>query len=226
MDFFNRSDYTFHTTKKFKKVPERGIKLYLFILGTYPTKILLLNLLMIAFSIPIVTMPAAITGASRVLMLLIRDGYIHLWRDFIKEFKLSFLKSLVVGLIYLIIIAALYIATRVYPNIIEDNFLAETMFGLSIAGMLLVNVAFSYAFPMIAMVDLKLFSILKNSIILLYRCMLNSFVLLILSVLFNYIAIYLFPGSLPVILTIVPALYQLAICVTVKIPFEKYVYAE
>ena len=226
MDFYNGVDYNEHMAKPLKKLPERGIKLFFYMLATYPTKMLLLNLLFVLFSLPIVTMPAALTAMSRVIMLYMRDGYAHVWQDFIKDFKGTFWKSLLAGLLYMVVMVVLLTSAKIYPMVFTDEIMASFCFSLAVALMIAFSVMMGYVFPMIAMVDLKLSKILKNAAILLYTRLLNSFVMALLIAGFCYLAFYLFPGSLPIALTILVVLYQLAVCVNVKVPFEKYVYKE
>ncbi len=77
--------------------PEKGVRRYFFLLSIHFSKLCGLNLLFVLFSIPIITMPAALCGMNRVLILLVREGNCYLWDDFIKEFKASFFKSLPFG---------------------------------------------------------------------------------------------------------------------------------
>lgn len=83
-----------------KAVPEGGIGRYLCLLGLHFWKFVQLNLLFVAFSIPIVTIPAALCGVNRVCIKLIREGNVFLWEEFFGEFKASFKKSLILGLLF------------------------------------------------------------------------------------------------------------------------------
>ena len=80
--------------------PEGGFRLYAVILATNFWKLVGLNLLFVAFSLPVITMPAALCGLNRVCMLLIRNGYCFLWQDFIEEFKRCFKRSLLPALLF------------------------------------------------------------------------------------------------------------------------------
>lgn len=75
-------------------MPEGGIRRYALLLTTHFWKLIGLNLLFVLFSLPIITMPAALCGMNRVCMLLIRNGHCFLWQDFIEEFKRSFVRSI------------------------------------------------------------------------------------------------------------------------------------
>jgi len=61
-------------------LPEGGFWRYAVILATNFWKLVGLNLFFVAFSLPVITMPAALCGLNRVCMLLIRNGYCFLQR--------------------------------------------------------------------------------------------------------------------------------------------------
>ena len=81
-------------------LPEGGIRRYGVLLATHFWKLVELNLLFILFSIPIVTLPAALCGVNRVCVLLIRNGYCFVWGDFWEEFRRSFRRSLFPALLF------------------------------------------------------------------------------------------------------------------------------
>ena len=74
--------------------PSKGAARFFFLMATHFPKMLTLNLLFLLFCLPIVTIPAALSGMSRVCMLLMREGVCFVWTDFFSEFKASFLKSI------------------------------------------------------------------------------------------------------------------------------------
>ncbi len=223
MDYYNGVEPSAGSATPMKKLPERGVKLFFYLLWTHFTKVLFANALFLLFSLPLVTVPAALSALSRIFILLIRDGYVNVWQDFIKEFKTSFLKSTAIGVVYAVFTALMYLASKVYPRV---NGISETggavIFSAAVALMLLASAAACYAFSMNAQFNLKMGAIIKNSLLLLFYSLKNTFVLIALSIAFNFVVIYFFPGSMPLPLTFFIAAYQLAVCVTVKTPFEKY----
>jgi hypothetical protein len=54
---------------------------------THFWKLIRANLLFVLFSLPIVTLPAALTALDRVCVVIYRKGNIFLWEEFWKEFK-------------------------------------------------------------------------------------------------------------------------------------------
>ncbi len=77
--------------------PKGGAKRFWFLFATHFDKLIRLNLLFLAFCIPVITAPAALCGMNRVLIKLVRDGHCYMWSDFIGEFKASLWKSLPFG---------------------------------------------------------------------------------------------------------------------------------
>ena len=226
MGFYKGVEEDRRKEKKLRKVPEKGFGLYFHVLFTHAAKILLLNLLFIAFSIPIVTLPAALCGVSRVLLLLMKDGYVHVFQDFWKEFKESFWRALAIGAIFAGIFVLLYVSAKFYPMVIQDEIFSTTLFSLAVALMVLLGVFFSYAIPMQSMVRLPFSRLLKNACILLYARPLATIFLAAIVVLVNYLVFGLFPDTLPLTLVIIPIASQLGVCTVVKPVFEDLIYEE
>jgi len=226
MGFYRGVEQNRNQEKKLKAVPEKGFGLFFHILFGHATKILLLNLLFVAFSIPIVTLPAALSGVSRVMMLLMRDGYVHVFQDFWKEFKESFWRSLALGAIFAGIFVLLYIAAKLYPVIVADEIFSTVLFSLAVALIVILGVAFSYAIPMPSMVRLPFSKLIKNSCILLYARPLATIMIAAIVVLENYLIFGLFPETIPLTLVVIPAVAQLGVCTVLKPVFEDLIYAE
>jgi uncharacterized membrane protein YesL len=71
----------------------KGIKRFLFISYRHFWRSIGLNLLFIAFCLPVVTIPPSIAAINKVPLNLTREGNTFFFKDFIKEFKNSFIKS-------------------------------------------------------------------------------------------------------------------------------------
>ena len=153
-------------------LPEGGIRRYGVLLATHFWKLVELNLLFILFSIPIVTLPAALCGVNRVCVLLIRNGYCFVWGDFWEEFRRSFRRSLLPALLFALLLFVGYYAMSL---------------GLSNAGLPDWSVLFwavgiaasaagicwgGYFFVLVALLDQKNKVVLKNARLL---CMVNPF---------------------------------------------------
>ena len=205
-----------------KKMPQKGVGLFFSVLFSHFNKVLLANAVFLLFSIPIVTIPAALTALNRIYIVLLNDGYVEVWKDFLKEFKASFLNSLLLGIAFGASMALFYIAARVYPQLVNSTQVQTIVFSIASALMIITCVIFSYAFAMNAQFKLRVRDIIKNSALMSVLCIKNSLVLALLSIAFNFVAIYFFPKSLPIMLTLFMAVYQLAVYIAVREPFKKY----
>lgn len=95
--------------KKDIPVPQEGAGRYFFLLKNHFWTLCKLNLLMLAASLPIVTIPAALCAGDRAAVKLARDGYVLLWEEFRDEFREDFWKSLPLGLLFGGLLAGSYV---------------------------------------------------------------------------------------------------------------------
>ncbi len=142
--------------------PTHGAKRFFALLSSHFWKLITLNLLFVLFSLPIVTLPAALIGLNRVLLLIIREGHCFVWQDFFEEFKRSFLRSLPLGLISGAgLFAAYYLISLGLSN-------AGSVFGMMFCALGLFLTAFilqwgSWAFALMALLDADNRTVLKNA---------------------------------------------------------------
>lgn len=201
--------------------PKTGWQRYLYIFGTHLGKLVRLNLLMILFAFPIVTFPAAITAANRVLVLLLRDGHCFLWTDFWKEFKHSFWRSMKLGLFL-----GLFLALGLYCAYISWNgFVGLTRslsFGFSIAVAAFAWTFGSYSLVFNAIYDQPAITLLRNAVMMAFIAIKPTLLILGLGTLVAA-GWLLFPYSLPVIVLISTVAIQLGICQIVSTAVRKYI---
>ena len=80
--------------------PASGLKRAGYMALTHFWKLITANILFVIFSLPIITMPAALTALDRVCVFIFRDGNIFLWHEFWKEFRRSFVRVLAPGILF------------------------------------------------------------------------------------------------------------------------------
>ena len=194
--------------------PERGLKAYWFIAQTHFFKLITLNLIFILFCIPVVTIPSAITAMNRVLLNLVRKGYCYTFSDFFEAFKSEFLQSFVLGLFYAAFGFLVYFLSVNLANLFE-GFAAGYGLALLAVFFILIYILASYSFALTALVNLSIGAVLKNSFIFLFVEFKRNFVLVGMAILSAGI-IVLFPFSIPVILFLLFAFTQLAVCLCVN----------
>lgn len=204
-------------------LPEGGIRRYAVLLTTHFWKLIGLNLLLVVFSLPVITLPAALCAMNRVCMLLIRNGYCFLWQDFLEEFKRSFRRSLLPALLFLLLIFFGYYAmslglTNAALPLWSLIFWA-TGIGAAAAGICWG----SYFFALVSLLDLDNKGTLKNAWLL---CMIQpqkailTFGIIVLT---GFAAALLMPISLILLSCLLIVLVQYSVCFLVYESAEKYV---
>lgn len=193
--------------------PEKGAARFFFLLTTHSSKLFLLNLLFVLFSLPVITIPAALSGMNRVCMLLVREGVCFIWADFINEFKTSFFKSMPIFLS-----GAVFIGSACFCFVSGQN-KEGLSFGLItiavlffIAG-LLIN---CYSFAMLSLCKLRNKDILHNAISLIFLEPIAD----LLLVLIVGGAIIAFIGFLPYSIPLVLVLFSLLSLISNMIVYE------
>lgn len=199
--------------------PENGYKLFFYILRVHFWNLLLLNLIFIFASIPVVTLPAAFTSMTRVLMRLAREGICFLWYDFWQEFKRSFFKSFILGIIWLFVMTILSIPYVI--QIMKPSEISTVALIAAIVIAIVFNTIMSYVFPLLALVKMALKPILINAVGFLFVVPKRSSIIIIPIVL-AFLMMYLIPYTLPLFIFLYFSINQLLICVIVKVPIEKY----
>lgn len=195
--------------------PEKGARRFFFLLATHPWKLVTLNLMFLMFSIPVVTIPAAVCGMSRVLVKLVREGNCFLWSEFIKEFKANLLKSLPFGLLSAALLFMSYYALSVSASSQDSSVsIFAGAIGLFILGLTLLFS--SYVFVLLPSLKLKNRHIAKNAMILMVTEWKTDLVIIGSIVAMALIIGALFPYTVVLLLFIWFSLQQLMICTAVN----------
>ena len=71
------------------------------IIRNYWVDLVLLNLAFLLGCIPVVTIPASLSALSRALLRMQREENVHIFRDFFRDIKIGFRRSLLPGCILL-----------------------------------------------------------------------------------------------------------------------------
>lgn len=173
--------------------PSKGIKRYLFLSYTHFWRLIGLNLLFILFCLPIVTIPPSITALNKVLLTLAREGNVFYFKDFIDEFKSSFIKSWIAFFPWLIVI---FIAVVGYLSI-KDVYESAFQIVLFVMVCSILYCYSYYCFAMIALIDLPLNKIMKNAaIMLLVEIRRNVFMVVTIPIIILCAIYYLFLAPL------------------------------
>ncbi len=204
--------------------PQGGWRRFFFVLGTHFWKMISLNLLFLVFSIPVITIPAALCGINRALIKLYRDGNCFVWTEFYKEFRANLWKALPFGCIGAICLFASYyflsLGTSISSNGVE---VISTALGIVLLSFTVLFL--NYVFVFLPTLDLPNRQIAKNAFIFLITEWKTNMVILgsvAITALFN---VTLFPLSLFTLVLFSIAFMQYVICSAVNHPLQKRVIA-
>lgn len=187
--------------------PSSGFNGFFFIFFTHFFKFIELNLLFILFCLPVVTIPSAIAGATRVLMQLRRTGACFLWHDFWQEFKTDFLSRAIFGLALIALPAVLYYVF---------SFIGSPAIGggVAIAFGALCYVLGCYWAVLVSTIDLPLSANVRNALAIIPLEWKRS-LLLLFTALAHVAMLLLFPYSAPVLLLLSFSMIQYCVCMIV-----------
>ena len=159
--------------------------------------IMILNVLVIVFSIPIFTAGAAITAAYSVAYKMVKDEESYIIKGFWKAFKENFKQSTAIWLIFLAVFIILFFDYRImFFSEMELNELVK--YGV-IAVTVILAMGFSFVFPLQARFSNTVKNTIKNSF-LMALSHLPSAVLFVVSYAVPILAFYFLPQLGPVVL--------------------------
>lgn len=161
------SNFLFHSyyhagTGEDLELPESSVKLFFFLVVTYPWKLILLNLITILLCIPVITIPAALSALSRVSMKLAMQGYCNVFAEYWQEWKSALFRYIPFSLISAIpALAGIFVVWSRIGNVSSAwDFLQIALCALVF---FIVYVLWCYAFPLFAIIDLPVRQNIKNA---------------------------------------------------------------
>ncbi len=199
--------------------PEGGAARWLFLVKNNFWTLVSANLLFVAFSLPLITLPAALCALDRVCIKLVIDGRCFLFQDFWKEFKESFLKSLLMGLFC----GAGYFASYYLLSLGLSN--AESIFGIVFSAiglcvLLYFIVRASWSFVLLAMLDLSFGDIMKNSAAMMALEWKSDLLMIVSALIFALVSVMLFPFSILPLLLLLFSLLHFTLCYIINEPVQ------
>ena len=200
--------------------PEKGWRRFLFVLATHFWKLVSLNLLFLAFSIPIVTIPAAFCGLNRAVIKLYREGNCFIWMEFYMEFRTNLLKAMPFGIVGALCLFASYYFLSLGTSMSSDGIdVTATAFGLLL---LVFTVLFlNYAFVLLPTIDLNNGQIARNAFIFLSTEWKTNLIILSSLAATVLFTVSLFPYSLVLLVLFSISFQQYIVCIAVNVPLQK-----
>jgi uncharacterized membrane protein YesL len=127
-----------------------GLRLLAHVLGREWWELLKLNLLFIAFSLPLVTLPAAYLATVRICVAMIEDRNVYLFRDFWSAFRSRFLLATLLGLSFCCAGALAVLAVRTYAEAAKDDLLFVAPLTIAVAVSVLLALWTTHLFVALA----------------------------------------------------------------------------
>ena len=220
----------FFSQDRFNREPGRQIKreellqkklaLFFYTVRWEYRDLLVLNVLFVAFCIPIVTIPAAMTAMSKVMMRMLMDKTTYVFVDFLAAFKKEWKRATVAGLILFPLL--LTTGFGVYYYFVTADFLL--MIIPSVFFVMLFMAGF-YLFPMIGMIDIGLKSAIKNAFLLVFLRLSQNILAFGLIMIITLFVLTNLPYTIPVLMIGFFALVGLIIVYCAYTGLRKYVNA-
>ena len=145
---------------------KQGIKKLMSILLQNLPELLRLNLLFILCSLPVITIPAAMTAAASVTTKMVREEVFFFKEDFFEVFKGHILKSLGLCAPAAVIFTGAFYLLPFYRAGLEISPVFYIPLVIVVLTVLMALFMGMYAFPMLTAVELSAVQVLRNSAIL------------------------------------------------------------
>lgn len=205
-----------------KPAPRSGIKGYFYLIYTYYWQMLFLNFCFLLACLPVVTIPIALTAMDRVYIKLSQKGVVLFWAEFWHECKVSWKKSLPVGILYGILLGVCYYLLSLSASSGMNLWgLVTGVVGLVI--FIFTIIIGAYTFILIAVQELPVKQLVKNAGCLAGICPKQSVIILLLVVGFFAIA-FIDPIIFLVVLLLGGfSILQYSICWIVLSPLLQYI---
>lgn len=206
-----------------RPLPRTGPLRLVLISGTHFWKLIGANLLFVLFSLPVITLPAALCALNRVCLLIYREGNCFLWMEFWREFRRSFWRSLLPAALF----GALTFAGYFFMSLGAANGIYPVwcmlFWSLGIFAAASGIVWGAYFFVLVALLNQNNRNILKNAFLL---CMIRpsrALAVLVIVLGMSFIAMILMPIFVVALILLWFSLVQMAICYLVNEMAEEYV---
>ncbi|MBO6094373.1 MAG: YesL family protein [Oscillospiraceae bacterium] len=179
---------------------------------THFWKLVAVNLLFVLFSLPVVTLPAAFTALDRVCIIIYRDGNIFLWDEFWKEFRRSFLRTLVPGFCFALLLFGGYFFMSLGNGNLQLGFVAMLFWAVGIFMAMTALLVGEVFFILISVLEIRNFDAMKNALILSLARPARSLGILLILLALLFGAMALMPFSLLLLVFIGVVLAQYPVC--------------
>lgn len=166
------------------------------------TKLIKLNLLFLLFCIPIVTIGPAFAAMTKIARYYVEEKPVFLLSDFWAAFKENFFQALPIGILHLGLIYIIWQAFFFYYVQAHSNGLFWILIGIILLLAILILFSSYYIYLVMVSVSLKLWQILKNSVMFIFIGIRTNLLTLLFATSIMALSILAMPLSIPVFLLI------------------------
>jgi uncharacterized membrane protein YesL len=145
--------------------PKTGLALLFEVIARNWWELIQLNLLVILFSLPVITLPAVLVAAARICALMLDDRHIYLGRDFLETFRQRFVKATAFSIGAILLIGLSIISTAILLQAARTNILLALPLTISAATALFALIVTAYAIVLLAMRDQPFTLLLKRAML-------------------------------------------------------------
>lgn len=145
--------------------PKQGFALLADVVARNWWELIQLNLLVVLFSLPLVTIPAALVAATRICVLMLDDRNVYLGRDFLDAFRQRFWRAAALGAISAVVVGLAGYAAFIFLQASRANLLLALPLTVSVSTAVFALIAASYAFVLLAMRDQPLMNLLRVALL-------------------------------------------------------------
>lgn len=148
---------------------------------------IILNFLVLVFSIPVITIGPAFTAMYYVALKEVRGEEGYLWRDFWKSFKQNFKQGFIIELIVAAAFAVLYInVITCYRWSYEGSTVGQILMFLNIGLGIICIASLIYLFPLLAQFTNTVKNMLFNSLLMAMKHLPQTLVLMLITGVLTY----------------------------------------
>lgn len=149
---------------------------------------IILDILIMIFSLPVITIGPALSAAYYVALKEVRDEEGYLLKSFWKSFKQNFRQGFIIELIIIAVATLLYYdITIVYRlEYSEPSIIWNLLFYVLLGFLVLVIATVIYVFPMLAKFDNKILKLMVNSLLMAVKHLPQTIIMVIITVGLTY----------------------------------------
>lgn len=145
--------------------PKKGFALLVDVVARNWWELIQLNLLVILFSLPVVTIPAALVAATRICVLMLEDRNVYLGRDFLDAFCQHFWRATALGAISAAAVGLASYAALIFLQASTANLFLALPLTVSVSTAVFALIAASYGFVLLAVRNQPLAVILRLALL-------------------------------------------------------------